>query len=312
MLGKLWKLSALFFIVHSDIADELRELPENRKWSELKSLLLFFGIFYIVAISVVVFSIVYITTKSTVFSVTANVERVSISPFPNQPYPKWVISDATLHPDCGPEKIVVSGILSPHPSTYIDILRIQSQQLTINLENDDFNSSGTFISKDNRIIPLEDCASFTLEAQTKSYILPIEGNISIGGTLKEASEYTPILYEGEISILDKALVTREYYSVGPFVLNMGDVFEVEGLDVKSSGFIQVNSDRGINVNYNIKGDKGLIKKYKTEEIIIRNGMWTKIYNDPSLIIVWLIGVFIYAVCRLFIRINLNGILNSGP
>jgi len=44
-------------------------------------------------------------------------------------------------------------------------------------------------------------------------------------------------------------------------------------------------------HYSGRRKRGYIKKYKTEDIEVKNGLWTKIDNDPSLIILWSLLVF---------------------
>lgn len=44
-------------------------------------------------------------------------------------------------------------------------------------------------------------------------------------------------------------------------------------------------------HYSGRCKRSYIKKYKTEDIEVKNGLWTKIDNDPSLIILWSLLVF---------------------
>lgn len=39
-------------------------------------------------------------------------------------------------------------------------------------------------------------------------------------------------------------------------------------------------------HYSGRCKRGYIEEYKTEDIEVKNGLWTKIDNDPSLIILW--------------------------
>ena len=60
-------------------------------------------------------------------------------------------------------------------------------------------------------------------------------------------------------------------------------------------------------HYSGRCKRGYIKKYKTEDIEVKNGLWTKIDNDPSLIILSSVWLAFYAACRTFIRLNLDEI-----
>jgi hypothetical protein len=301
----VWFILTSFFIVNDDICDRLRELPRKRSRKDKRIIYLVLSAFWLSFILLTIFTISYFFSRSTVFTVSANIEQFLISPFPAQQYPIWKFQKTVIHPDCGPDHVQVSGILHLDSTAFVEFLRIQSSELTINLETDDADSVGTFVTSDGEALVLEDCAVLRLNANNTSFVFPVEGDIKLGGEIKENSISVPILYSGDITILDKALITREYYSVGPFSLNMGDVFVIDELDLKSSGFVQIDSEKGMKVTYSSKGNRGYIKKYKTEDIEIKNGFWTKIYNDPSLIIIWFIGIGIYAISKTIIRINLD-------
>ncbi len=310
MKSVFWKLLISVFICSDDVPDTLNDVPDHKKPSEKKVIFSTLLIFWLAVIFIVVFSCIYFFSRATVFTVTANVEQVSISPFINQTYPNWKFVRAVLHSDCGEESIVVSGQLYPDSNVYIEFLRVQNNELIINLDSDDSDSVGVFITEENKTIKLDDCASIRLSINyADSYVFPIEGQIKLGGDIKEGSDNVPILYSGDVTIVDKALFTRDHYSVGPFELKMGDIFVVEDLVLKSAGFVQIDDEKGINVTYSSKGSKGFIKRYKTESIEIRNGFWTKIYNDPSLILLWFIGFAFYAISKTVIRVQLNKVSN---
>jgi len=310
----LWHILTSVFVIFEDVPDALAPLfdDENKKTDITKNsratVVSLVIACWIVILIVASYSFFYFMDRPTFFTVSANVEQVSVSSYNNQEYPDLKFNNAILHEDCGEKKVHVSGALYPHPTTFIDFLRIQKKDLIINLDNEDGNSAGVFIEESGKKIILDDCASILVSvSENESFVFPVQGKIKLGGNIKEGTSNIPLLYSGEISIIDKALLTRIYYSVGPFDLNMGDVFNVEGAVVKSSGFVQVDDEKGIKITYSSKGSKGYIKKYRTESITIENGFWTKIYNDQSLFILWFVGGILFALCKARIRISLTRI-----
>ena len=307
-------LSNLFilpFIVFDDVPDQLSGLGEQDSSKFKKKIVNWIAAFWISVVLIIGFSIVYFFSQATTFTVSANVEKLSISQFPRQDYPVWRLNNVFLHSDCDESYDKVSGRLFLSHETFIELTKIQKNDLYIDLENDSSGSAGYFLTDDGIRIALEDCSTIRVPVgESDSYVLPIEGIILIGGEIKESTAVTPVLYGGEISIIDKALLINEFYLIDPVKLEMGDIFVIDDLEVKSSGIVRVGNENGFSVNYSGRGKRGYIKKYKTENIEVKNGFWTKVYNDPSLIIIWLIWLAVYAVCRTFIRLNLEKIENT--
>ena len=324
IVGKLWYFLISVFIIFDDVPDTLTSLPKlkvSKKGKKIKNKIFSTITFFWLSIAgIATFSFYYFMAKQSVFIVSANVEQLSISPYKNkvdpdlqnQNYPEWKFNNAALYEDCSSdvEKIHknINGMLYLNANTYIEFVRIQKNELTINLDNETTDTTGTFVPNKGDPILLSDCTTISLVIkENDSYVFPIEGEIKLGGYIKEGADSVPILYDGEITVIDKAFVSRIYYSVGPFSLNMGDIFTVDNLDQKSSGFVQIDDDKGIKVTYSSKGRKGFITKYRTESIEIKNGFWSKLYNDQSLIILWFIGLLLFAICKAVIRISLTDI-----
>ncbi len=318
-----WRLFLSPFVVFDEVPDSLLSIFESEargddgEVSNVKSRIkIAVLLFWVSSVLIFLSSIIYFSSKPAVFIVSANVEKVMISPYISkkhpdrkQQYPVWKFSNIDLYPDCSENKEKISGFLYPASDTYIELLRIQKGEFIIDLDNEVSDVSGFFKTIAGKEIILDDCASIRINVnENDSYILQIEGDIKIGGNIKESSDVVPILYSGEVSILDKALVSQAYYKVGPYKLNMGDVFTINRLDMKSSGFIQVDKDKGIKITYSSKGHKGYIKKYRTEGIEIKNGFWNKLYNDQSLIVLWSIWLGLFAICRTWIRVQANKII----
>jgi len=322
--SNVWKFFLSPFVIFDEIPDALLSLFESDsdegfydKASSAKfKIKIAVSLFWILSVLTFLMSIFYFSSKPAVFIISANVEKITVSPYiskknpdKKQEYPVWKFSNIDLYSDCSENKEKVSGYLSPAPDTYIELLRVQKGKFSIDLDNEVSDSSGIFRTTAGKKIILDDCASIRINVnENDSYILQVEGDIKIGGYIKESSVVVPILYSGEISILDKAFVSQIFYKVGPYKLNMGDVFTTDGLDMKSSGFIQVDQDKGLKITYSSKGHKGYIKKYRTESVEIKNGFWNKLYNDQSLILLWSIWLALFAICRTWIRIQANKVI----
>jgi len=329
----LWRIMTSVFVIFDDVPDTLVSLFDGEKkvdsylLKKQKIILMIRNVViacWVGILIVVLYSAIYIKTRSTFYVVSANVEQVTVSPYqdkddPNkkQEYPVFKFSNALLYSDCSESAEKVSGTLYPDSNSYIEFIRIQKGELIINIDSDS-DSVGGFIhdpknkqdkfedGESEEIEKLTDCATVKISMnENDSFVFPIKGDIRLGGDIKHGSEVVPILYSGKVSIIDKAYLSDVYYTVGPFDLEMGDVFRVEDAILSSSGFVQVDEEKGINVIYSSKGSMGYIKKYQTENIEIKNGFWTKIYNDQSLIVLWFLALFAFASCKASIRINLT-------
>ncbi len=309
-LSLVWLIGISIFIICEDVPDRLRNLGEEDDQTVKTNVRRILILFWISAFLILIITVGYFYARPTVFNIIANVEKVSLSRYADQSLPDWRIDQAILHHDCGENSVEVSGgHLYPDETAYIDFQRLQTGELTINLDSEESDSVGTFVSDSQESILLDDCATLRLSVdQGKAYIFPLEGEIQLGGEIKEGSASLPILNSGSVTIIDRAFVSRVFYTVGPFELSRGDVFVIEDLVLRSSGFLQVDTEEGMYVTYSSKGKRGFIKKYKTEPVEIRNGLWTKFYNDPSLILLWFIGIAIYTITRTVLRINMNNLL----
>jgi hypothetical protein len=311
----VWDITVVSFIVFDDVPDDLRNLFKNNGIHSRKSklkILTWLILYWVTLVFIVLFTFSYFNSKLTIFTVSANVEKISVHIDQEKKFPVYKLENVIFYQACDESNEKLSGRLFVENDTYIEFLKIQKDDLLITLETDTADSTGYFLTDKNEKILLEDCVSFRVPVREDvSYVYPIEGQILLGGEIKELSDSSPILYNGEISLLDKTQFFGEFYSVGPFNLDMGDIFSVRGENIKSFGFVYMSEENGLKVNFSSEAEKGFIKKYKTEDIEIKNGLWTKIYNDPSLVLVWMFWLGIYAVCRTFIRINLNEINSSS-
>ena len=121
----IWGMLVIPFIVFDDVPDELIDLPKHPEGRKKIGKKLSRKIYAWVVCSwlfftlVIVLSVFYFLSQSTVFIVSANVEKLSISPYGDQRYPEWKFTRAILHPDCDEDTIEVTGLLTLEKNTYI-------------------------------------------------------------------------------------------------------------------------------------------------------------------------------------------------
>lgn len=239
--------------------------------------------------SVIIFTVAslwIISFNSTIYDVTAQVESLEVKPFNNQAKPDWYLSDVEIHQE-GLKKRTHTGTLFLAPESSFSITRIDSGNITVNIIHPDASTSAFLDVNEEYELALEGHVSIVITIDNnQSLVLPIEGEIYIGQMIKHGAVLNPILLSGEVSIIDKTAFTGDFYSVGPTELKPGDSFNVSGLSTQNSGFIHINDQKGFLISYRAKGDEAHIFRYKSEPILVKNGIFTKIFHDQTLILFW--------------------------
>lgn len=257
------------------------------------------SLFWLFLVSIFFISFLFFSNSNTLFNVVATTEKININSFDKIHYPKWLLNEATLYNDCDKASSMVSGLLTIDNGTTIEFLRIGAGKLQITLNSDEKDTVGKIEGLSES---LSDCVvlEFTPEPND-SFTMAIDGIVKIGGEIKESVVRTPILLGGKIHIADKAVLSQEYYLAEPYELTIGDMFSIKDQSVQSSGFVLINDAPGMKITYASKGSVGVIERYKTESISLKNSFWTKLYNDETIILLWiLLGAF-YTVIKVSIR-----------
>ncbi|GHF94860.1 hypothetical protein [Thalassotalea marina] len=274
----------------------VREANESAKHKAIWALAILFwaflaGIFFI--------SFLFFSNSNTLFNVVATTEKINVSSFNQIHYPNWLLKEATLYNDCDESSSKVSGLLKIYNDTSIEFLRLGTGNLQITLTTEDNDSVGEVEGYSEQ---LSDCVVVEYEVKShESFTMAIDGVVKIGGEIKESVTRTPILLDGKISIADKAVLSQEYYLSEPYELTVGDMFSIKDQTVQSSGFVLVNESPGMKITYASKGTIGVVDRYKTESIGLKNSFWTKLYNDETVILLWvLLGAF-YTTIKVSIR-----------
>ncbi|MCI5207345.1 MAG: hypothetical protein D3910_00785 [Candidatus Electrothrix sp. ATG2] len=255
-----------------------------------------------------------IIDNPTTFNVSVKTEEVKVNTY-DVPMSDWPVHNIQLSQSCPDdlEDITLmpfSGTLKIYPSVEIILTRIASGDLHVTLRNGAGKPSGMIVDdEDEELGELSDCAFFHMRKiadRTQSgetIVLPITGNIKVGREIRFLSHYeTPVLRSGSIALLDKTFLIGENYSVGPFVLKTGDLFEIQSPSVPSQGFALIDTNPGIQLIYRGNGHRGVSKRYQSEDYVIRNSVWSKLYNDTTLPILWMLIVIIFSSIRIILRL----------
>lgn len=294
------------FLTNEDLpytATEFRDRISLSPWRWLLHILV--GLFWLLLAYIVVISLRFITTPDTLYNVTARSEIITIDSFQNSVFVPWQLDNVRRYAQCGSETSLVSGQLQVAQDTSVYIERIGTDSVWITLSSETLAPVG-FIQTDNQRIELTDCEAFELQTSANhSYTLPIDGVMTIGGEVKEASAREPILHDGSVAISDKGAWSGQYYQTEPYALELGDKFFIQNPSIQSSGFIFVDDSPGMQVTFNGKGDAGVIQRYKSEDIILKNSIWTKLAHDESLLFLWLFLVAAFSLLKFVIRVNIE-------
>lgn len=109
---------------------------------------------------------------------------------------------------------------------------------------------------------------------------------------------SPMLKSGNVKINTKSLLTKDFYSIGPFPLGTGDTIEFDPKDTVSYGFFTVTEEPGIKLVFVNEAKKMRVKKYRAEryEPIAAN-VWQIIANDKILTLLWSVLLFMITFLR---------------
>jgi len=253
----------------------------------------------------------------TTFNVTVTTEEVRVVTH-DVPMSRWPLNNIQLSKNCPDEENDIlyetfSGVISINPSVQFILTRIATDSLTVKMRSLIKKSVGDlYDDEDDQIGSLSDCAFFhvkNISERVKSgetIVLPITGDIIVGYEIRFLTHYkTPVLRDGQITILDRRFITGENYSVGPFNLEIGDSFEIQKTSAPSQGFALIDTEPAINLVYRAKGLRGVIKRYQAEDYEIRNSFWSKLYNDEALSITWVLIIILFGIIRISLRYTVN-------
>lgn len=288
------------FVATEDMPYSATDFVKQAKSSEKNWLIwILAGSFWLSLLTIIILSLIYFVNSKTLFNVSAVTEKIEVRSFKDVRFPSWLLNKAILHDGCDVEAVEVSGLLTINSTATIEFLRVGKGDLLITLYSDESKSVGKLEGNAGK---LSDCVIIQLLlAGSRTFTMPIDGNIEIGGEVKEAVERVPVLLDGQIYIADKGILSQEYYVSSPQELSLGDKFSIQDQITQSSGFVLINDNPGMKVTFAGKGSVGVIERYKTENITLKNSFWTKLFNDETVVLLWVLLVALYTIIKVSIR-----------
>lgn len=262
------------------------------------------GAFWTYLITVIILSIYVLNSSDTLFNVSVVSEKVQIRSYPGAQYPDWSLSKATIFDDDTVREFVFSGTISIGDNSRISLLRIGYGEAFVTIDSDDEHCATVFHS-DDRSEKLGSSALIQLDIESGPVALPIDGIVTVGQTIREGVAPLPVLLSGNVTISDKTFISREYYLTEPKQLKSGDAFAIQKPTTQSSGFVRIHDQQGLSVSYNGKGKAGVITRYKSEPVYMKNSVWLKLSNDNTLTIFWILLLVFYTGAKIMIRLNLE-------
>lgn len=265
-----------------------------------------------------------ILKKPTTFNISAVTEEVMVVT-EKIPMSAWPVKNIDLSRDCPDEKKDTekfSGSIHINPSVQITFTRRAFGDIKVTMFNNEGKNVGELYDvEDEHFGSLTDCAFFYIsnivgykksgepverKESGETIVFPISGKITAGNEMHFLTQHAfPILREGQITILDRSFIIGENYSAGSFNLGTGDSFEIINPTVPSQGIVLINEEAAINLVFMAKGERGIIKRYKSEDYELKNSYWSKLYNDEALSLAWIFIIILFSIIRVYLRFLVN-------
>ncbi len=305
------------FVVTDDLQFTINDFHDRSINSKnYKLIYVAIALFWCLCIFACVKTLPNLTKAYTTFNITAKTELVY---FKLQEHSNvvWWIEDVEMMHSCsshseGQTSFKYSGRLIFKKDTAITIKRLANDSALITVrgkrkapileawENEDEMSFEAIECLDIRIDKIRQ-----RRQNGQTFVFPISGEIVAGGDISFRKNDGYLLESGRVYILDKGILIKHFYSVGPFELNTGDKFIIENSIVDSSGFVSINSEPLMTVVYNAQGSKGLIQRYMSENYEISNSIWSRLYHDQTLVYLWACVLLVYSAIKVFIRFQIE-------
>jgi len=314
MLGIL-KYLILFFFVPNDLSTTKTNINQSFP------LFVWFVVWLVLAVLAMALIFTMYGTglgrhQPSTYNISAITENISIQTSEG-PMSNWPVKNIHLTNPCQeePEEVTTikfTGIIELNPGVKLEIQRIGKGVLTVGFNNKN-RKSGTLLDKEEEYFgELSNCAYFQIPDLTKrmgkgeTIVLPLTGVITPGPEMKFLSQSeVPVLRSGMVSLLDKKVLSAENYTIGPFILELGDTFQLKQHAVASQGFVLIDDSPAIKLVYRAKGYDGVINRYQTGDFSINNSIWSRLYHDETISYIWIFFITLYGFTRLIIRYRLK-------
>lgn len=270
-----------------------------------KTLIRVLSVFWFFLFGLAVWTSFHLLSSTALFNVVASTETLTIRPFSNQRLSSWNLGNAEVYEDCDQIRSSYEGEIQFGKEVEIILEKLSPDLLRVSIWSDS-DSVGKIELKGGGEITLSDCEELLYKLKEGEVLtFPVDGVITLGGEVKEARQRFPVLLGGTVNLADKALLTNDYFISSTFDLDIGDRFQIKNMKTQNSGFVYVESGSAIQVAYRGIGESGVVDKYKSESIIIANGLVMKFFKDQTLVVLWGVVLLAFAFVRGFIRFSIE-------
>ncbi|WP_160114674.1 hypothetical protein [Aquimarina sp. AU474] len=214
-------------------------------------------------------TVIYLFSRSsleTSYELNAITEGVSINTGNNSEL-IWFFENAKLISNQTKDSYF-SGSLKFNDSTTITIKRVSLGLCAISIRNTVNTSVGTLhydaykkrLGKSIHIV-LDSIQYRSHQGSTIVFPLnKINGFISTPSPVAQETDMNvPILREGKVSLLNTSFNKKTVYQAGEYILHTGDQFKLKERISPYYGFLTINENPCMNLNYKVAGSKGYIQ-----------------------------------------------------
>ncbi len=218
------------------------------------------------------------------FSIVARSEIAILKTLEHAP-PDWFVSKSKMWIDDEPAGDF-TGTVEIHPCTEIRFERSQHGQMRISIarvtsgqtpgtgtkapcsQSNASASGGEIVT----LYPDSDDRRYTVRTRMQiqvprprrkgpAIVLPLAGHLQIGEiAFSRVQQTAPLLLDGRVTILARAVWTKELFGAGNADLLPGDEVSAQGIDLAGYGLIRVDDGPGLSVVYNATAESILVSR----------------------------------------------------
>jgi len=257
-----------------------------------------------------------VRTSINTFNISATTEKITVDTT-DSVMSSWPVKNIKLTLNCPDEpgdikEINFSGSIKLKPGVKLSIQRIGLGEFSVEFTNEYNVSSGELYTITQQYFAdLSSCAYFRItdiKQRVKNgdtIVLPLSGQITPAPMMKFLSQPdVALLRSGKISIIDKkflSFISDEFYTIGPFILGLGDSVQLKNSTVANQGFLLIDNNAAMQLVYRARASKAIITRYQTDGIVIQNGFWSRLLHDETINILWLAIIALFSFIRFYIK-----------
>jgi hypothetical protein len=228
---------------------------------------------------------------------TESVEVVTSSSYK----PIWYVNGSQLSDGSGAASRPCTGSIEIAPNVRITLQRIGTGPLNVEVE-----SAGSSIQRCGMISNTGESTSVPLgrkailkitditqrSAAGQSTVLPLGGEVRLGTSGEmPTSQFTPLLRQGQISVLGRNFLGSDLYKGTPQSLEPGDVVVFKDPEGPAYGLATVDERPAINATLHVLAREAVIRRPPAAGYTVGLTVLDRLKNDGSLQGIW--GTFIF-------------------